>query len=627
MRDQRFDPHNANWAITLGEAISAYEVFANGQRIGGRGKMPPQPQAAMAAAQWFSLPGRLLDANNRVVIAVRFWRDPAHVALHGKFGSLWRGRPAFGLQATINVATEAAQLRHLLREMHQIVLGLGFATAAAYYMRLSRRRKDFSAAWWFGVVCACQAVSTLANKYLTARLLGEAFEPLMLTTFVSGALALAAMMQYLWHFVNLPPSRLERGIQCLVVCLALAGLGLLNSSQFFWFGGPVLVLGLLVAVHTVVRAWLRDHPDAGLIGAGFILMAAAAVFDIGAGQTLWPKLPIVRDALPFGFAMLLVSMALSLSNQLGRAYSDLDVRNLELNRVNQATRRFVPFEFLRLLNKTNVADIELGDQVQREMTVLFSDLRSFTDMSERMTPAETFAFVNQYFRYMVPVIRSNRGFVDKYVGDAIMALFEHKADDGVLAAIGTMQALRQFNADRGEQGLPPVQCGVGLHTGSVMVGTVGGNTRMDATVMSDAVNLASRIESATKLFGVGILITEATLQKLIEPKRFDTRRVGQVQVKGKTSTVALYEVFNADADAVRQGKLATLAKFAAALDAFERGELQEAADGFADCATAADDEVARLLADHCRSLQRFASRQSNWQPDGIMRLDRFASGH
>ncbi|MEG3972906.1 AAA family ATPase, partial [Microcoleus sp. T2B6] len=170
----------------------------------------------------------------------------------------------------------------------------------------------------------------------------------------------------------------------------------------------------------------------------------------------------------------------------------------ELFLLNQAYERFVPNQFLQFLDKSSIIDVELGDQVQLEMSVLFSDIRDFTTLSETMTPKDNFRFINSYLSRMEPVINENNGFIDKYIGDAIMALFSGEANNAVKAGIAMLHCLVEYNQNRANSGYGPIQIGIGINTGTLMLGTVGGQNRMEGTVISDAVNLASRVESLTK---------------------------------------------------------------------------------------------------------------------------------
>ncbi len=211
-----------------------------------------------------------------------------------------------------------------------------------------------------------------------------------------------------------------------------------------------------------------------------------------------------------------------------------------------AYSRFVPKNFLYFLKKESITDVRLGDQTQQEMSILFSDIRSFTALSETMMPKENFNFINSYLKRVGPVIRIRNGFIDKYIGDAIMALFPGEADDAVMAAIDMLEAVTEYNSHRIAAGYKPIRVGVGIHTGVLMLGTVGEEERMDSTVISDAVNLCARIEDLTKLYRASIIISEETLAKLKHKERYKMRFLDKVQLKGKSTIVSIYEVYDAD---------------------------------------------------------------------------------
>ncbi|MGB3262723.1 MAG: adenylate/guanylate cyclase domain-containing protein [Microcoleus sp.] len=268
----------------------------------------------------------------------------------------------------------------------------------------------------------------------------------------------------------------------------------------------------------------------------------------------------------------------------------------------EATSRFVPNQLLSFLGCDSIVDVKLGDAVELEMSVLFSDIRDFTSLSEQMTPEENFKFINSYLSYMEPLILANQGFIDKYIGDAIMALFSEGADDAVKAGIAMLHSLAEYNRQRAAAGDVAIKIGVGINTGSLMLGTVGGNSRMDGTVIGDAVNLASRIESLTKNYGVSLLITQQTFDRLTNPADYAIRVIDKVQVKGKSEWVTVYEVFEADLPEVKAGKLANLRLFAEALFLYNMNNFREAGELFADCwRQNPGDKVAQIYWDRCLS--------------------------
>jgi two-component system sensor histidine kinase ChiS len=188
--------------------------------------------------------------------------------------------------------------------------------------------------------------------------------------------------------------------------------------------------------------------------------------------------------------------------------------------------------------------VKLGDQVLKEMTILFSDIRSFTMLSESMSPQENFNFLNSYLSRIGPEIRAHGGFIDKYIGDAIMALFPARPDDAVRAALAMRTRLREYNGHRASCGYQPISVGIAINTGRLMMGTVGEQERMDGSVISDAVNLASRLEGLSRLYGDTILITGPTLSQLENRREFRTRFVDRVRVRGRKEGVLIYEVYD-----------------------------------------------------------------------------------
>lgn len=273
----------------------------------------------------------------------------------------------------------------------------------------------------------------------------------------------------------------------------------------------------------------------------------------------------------------------------------------KLSQLNLAFSRFVPRQFLQFLDKDSIVEVQVGDQVQKEMSVLFSDIRDFTQLSETMTPDDTFKLINSYLQSMEPAIVDNQGFIDKYIGDGIMALFGGEVNDAVNAAIAMLHRLREYNQERRNQGYSSLRIGIGINTGSLMLGTVGGCNRMDTTVISDAVNLASRVEGLTKEYGVSLLISHHTFLGLQQPTDYAIRLIGQVQVKGKAELVTVYEVFDADSPEIKAGKLATLQLFTEALSFYHLQVFEQAAQQFEEVLRLSPrDKVAQLYLNRIR---------------------------
>jgi len=275
------------------------------------------------------------------------------------------------------------------------------------------------------------------------------------------------------------------------------------------------------------------------------------------------------------------------NNELGlltEGYNDMSqklgdyIQNM--SEMTEAYSRFVPKQFLEYLGKDSFVDIKLGDQIQKEMTVLFSDIRSFTEISEKMTPKENFDFINYYLGYMEPVIRNNNGFIDKYIGDSIMALFSDSPENAINAAIEMRIKLSQFNQVMDQFGKPVINSGIGIHFGTLMLGVVGGEGRMDGTVISDAVNLASRLEGLTKIYGSSIIISQDTLIKIENPDLYQYRFLDIVKVKGKKEPSYIFEIIDGDPEDIKELKLQTKDDFTKAINLYKSQKFDEAVKAF-----------------------------------------------
>jgi class 3 adenylate cyclase len=266
----------------------------------------------------------------------------------------------------------------------------------------------------------------------------------------------------------------------------------------------------------------------------------------------------------------------------------------------QTVHRFIPREFLDMLERKSLAEVKLGDHVQRDMTIFFSDIRDFTQLSERLTPAENFSFLTSYLRNVTPIIRECGGFVDKYLGDGVMALFPGESSNALKAAVEMHKQLLRYNAGRQTAGYVAIKIGMGLHRGSLMLGTIGAEDQMQTTVIADAVNLASRIEGMTKTFGVPLLLSGSVVAGMPAHHGHRLRALGAVTAKGKSQPVEIFECFDNDDDDLIAHKERTMAQFTAGMTEFRKGMLLTAGRIFARIAEMnRDDAPAAYFRDRC----------------------------
>jgi adenylate cyclase len=239
------------------------------------------------------------------------------------------------------------------------------------------------------------------------------------------------------------------------------------------------------------------------------------------------------------------------------------------------------------------------------VSILFSDIRNFTTMSEALGARETVAMLNAYFERMVDVIVRNRGILDKFIGDAVMALFgvpfngPHDADDAVNVANSMFIALGALNQQRQAKGQERIEIGVGIATGVVVVGNIGSTKRMEYTVIGDSVNLASRLESATKFYGARVLMSEFTWGQLRH--RGLLREIDRLRVKGKHEPVAIYEALDHFTDETFPNLVRTVTRYNEGIQHFRAREWKDALACFQEAlALNAADRPSQLYIERCQ---------------------------
>lgn len=235
--------------------------------------------------------------------------------------------------------------------------------------------------------------------------------------------------------------------------------------------------------------------------------------------------------------------------------------HLNMLKINSATRRFVPNEFIRALGQESITGVRLGDHVQQEVTVLFADIRDYTGLSEQMTPEENFFFVYSFNQRMGPIVQRHGGFINQYLGDGFMAIFAGSPEDALHASIEMQGELVRYNARRALKGRQAIVLGIGMHTGSLIMGIIGDQRRYDAATISDTVNTASRMEGLTKFYHTSIMLSEYCLNAMQNKRGFHVRYLGKSQVKGKKAPTDIYECYDGDAPELQAKKRETQALF------------------------------------------------------------------
>lgn len=372
------------------------------------------------------------------------------------------------------------------------------------------------------------------------------------------------------------------------------------------FGIPWVVFILGSAIYAFVKGY---KPARYFLLAWIMMLLGTAVFTLTSRGMLPPN-PFLLNAMFLGSALEVILLSLALADRINQLKKDKErLQEEALDRQKLLTdsySRFFPRRILDLLSRDSVEQIQLGDAAQFEMTVLFADIRGFTSLSEGMSPEDNFRFLNSYLKRVGPIIRQNNGFIDKYIGDGIMALFPDQPVAALDSAIKMQTAVRKYNHHRLRSGYDPIKIGIGMHKGPLMVGMVGEEERMDGTVISDAVNLAARIEVLTKKFDAGILISEMVFHGLPDPTQYNARVIARVRVKGKEQPVTVLQVFDGMPEYAIEMLRQTRPEFERGFFAFHEKQFQEAAGYFQQVLTRdPSDAVAQMYMDKARYFARF----------------------
>lgn len=343
-----------------------------------------------------------------------------------------------------------------------------------------------------------------------------------------------------------------------------------------------------IMLYGIYKAIRSKKLGATTIFVGTLLFAITAVNDILYLNGISP----IPEISPFGSFLFILTQALVLFIQFAGAYKNTEILSSYLEKLRTANARFVPLDVLKFLEKESVVDIQLGDSTKKNMSILVSDIRNFTGISESMTPNQNFTFINSYLNYVSPVVRKYNGFIDAYLGDGILALFPADSKDALEAGIQIQKEIQHYNIGERDSLQKKIQAGIGIHSGSLMLGTIGEAQRLSATVVSDAVNTAFRLEILTKKFGVPVIVSEPIKNSASTEHKY--RKLGAIRVKEQDMPISIYEVLDVYDENEKNLKLQTLELFETAVNFFSRRKYNRAKQLFTQVLQANPTDTATL---------------------------------
>ena len=578
-------------ALGVGVIPSAYEVYVDGERVGTNGDVEGRVEGRLAPRS-FPIPPHAFD-DGHALIALRVWMDPDFARAAPLARRASAGPWIVGETNLVGAQTELANARLLASRSWELFLAFAFFGVALYHLFLWALRRDLYAwlAYSFTVLLLASWALLLAIDG-NAAMLSWRLGPCL------GALAGVPFIELVFRLLDgKAPPRAFRFAQALLAPSALACL-LPGRAGFLVAGAPLRILlfvGAMLAALGVVamRAW-RGNKEARILILGFGVTAALVGYQVLSMAGVVPAVEARIESL--GFLALVMTMAAALARRFTANMSDLDATNV-------AIERFVPYAFLKLLQKLSVRDVVRGDSVKLEMSVMFCDIRGFTTLAEAVGADATFKQVNRYLAVMEPEIHAESGYINQYMGDGIMSLFHQGPQGAAQAAVGMARALERLNLERDERGEAPLHIGIGIHTGALMLGTIGGGAQLDAGVIGDAANLASRVEGMTKTYGAFCILSDPTRRGLTDAAPLLLRELDAVVAKGRKEAVAIHEVLACEPEAARQKKVASLPAYAAALALYRAGSFADAERAFEGIAKGnPDDRAAALFVERCREL-------------------------
>ncbi len=532
---------------------SSYSLFLGEELIAKDGEVARDGQSFVPSAKTQMVPFRTTQDTLRLTLQV------ANFAY--ALGGVWQS-PRIGSRVIIQ--------NHHDKQLafDQFIIG-GLIIMGVYHIALFMMRSKIKSNLFFGLLCLMLAVKNLFT--------GAAFFFTLwpLSSYELGLklihITIFAAIPLLWLFLRelFPPDFPSWVVRSLLV---ICGLGILltlvlSSAQYselmlpFW---AITGITIIMMVRGIYRSVRTRKEGALVILAGVACFIFTVLHDLAIDFKLIQSVYLTGA----GFFIFIFSQSVLLAMKFTLSFQKVEKLTTDLLDTNISFSRFVPSEYLSFLQRESILDVKLGDSAQREMTVFFSDIRSYTSLSEEMSPKTNFAFINDYLGKAVRYIHANGGMVNQYLGDGILALFANDPKKAIQSAVEIQKGISGIRNLGGFLLDNALETGIGIHTGTVILGMMGTAQRMAPGVISDTVNTASRLEGLTKFFGAQIIVSEPVLDRMQDTSEFSFRFLGKVTVKGRKNSLKIYEILDGLPEEIRELKLASRNYFESGLESY-----------------------------------------------------------
>ncbi|MCW7460562.1 adenylate/guanylate cyclase domain-containing protein [Leptospira limi] len=534
---------------------------------------------------------------------------------HHKEGGL-PNAPIFGTAETVQ--------NYILAEstMDIALTGALFMFGLYHFILFFYRNKQREA-FYFGFFCLVFAfrLPFVGSKTIYAMFPNIPWE---LVIYIEYASVFVLGILFLWFVDGLFPrfieTKLIRYFSAFVQFILVYGL-IIKPEFYTEFEVVFQVLGIVYAVFLGIRLYqmvAKGLPDSHIFFLGYLILFFGFVYDVflaytGEGESSLSQIAVF---LFFGVQSTIVTLRTARTfRKKILLKEEFESINEQFILTNRFYAKFIPRDFLTHLGKESIEEVKLGDSSEREMTVLFADIWEYWDIIYSIPLENRILFTNSYLGRIGPCVRKNNGFIDKYIGSAIMALFDGGIQNSIKAAEDIQWELEKYNERRRGFGYLPLHAGIGIHSGDTMLGILGEEERLESTVISDTVNLASRIQGLTKKYNARILVSLTSLMLHEDLDTIPYRILDFVRVKGKQETVMIAEVLIPGIDSISDQKIAYREQFEAAIFDYERADFKSALNGFREVHTNNPDDIAaQIYIERCEYYQS-AGVGEDW--DGV----------
>lgn len=559
-----------------GRLPSSTEIYLNGGLVGISGFLPPDMYYPTSGfPRGYLLSDKLVNYGGKNIIALRIYNELDHGDLN----------PGF-------ITNNTDRIKYIFYQyiLHIYIpiffVGVALIVIAFSLIIFLQNKKD---RFHLYISLAC-----FSMIFLSIRFFSEYIPvPYLIVFKISQTGILLAQMFFAFYFQSFYNIHSKWWIKlglsiifltCSIILITsktLTAARTINSNIFYIFlVTPVNIYLFILSIYALIKG--NKYAKFLIIGSSGILLTATHDI-IFLRLQIEPVLYLAHT----GFIIYMVFLFITNSIRYTDTRKKAEKLNIDLIEQKDAFFRFVPGQILSLLGKQSAVSIKRGDNAQMNMSILFSDIKKFSALSETRTPEDTFNLLNNYILQMEAPINKYDGFVDKYIGDAIMALFHENQENGrtssdraLMAAIEMRQELEEFNKEQKKGEMVSINIGIGINTGVLMLGTIGGTNRLDTTVIGDSVNLAARLENLTRYYKNSIIISEWSYRHLSDPGSFLIREIDNVIVRGKTKECRILEVFDADTEEMKELKIKTMESIQTGIQLYKERKFKQAYTNF-----------------------------------------------